>query len=77
MLQHLADSDDDEVGLGLVALTVTRSLILTLSLTLIPTLILTPNEAAEAFGVVSSRTLGSTRAARALYISPRSPLYLP
>ena len=45
VLQHLADSDDDE--------------------------------AAEAFGVVSSRNFGSTRAACALYISPRSPLYLP
>ena len=49
MLQHLADSDDDEVGLGLVALTGTRSLIPALILTRI----LTPNEAAEAFGVVS------------------------
>ena len=38
----------------------------TLMLPLVLTLILTPNEAAEAFGVVSTRTFGSTKAARGL-----------
>ena len=36
---------------------------LTPTLTLVLTLPLTPNEAAEAFGVVSTRTFGSTKAA--------------